>query len=91
MEVAEYCSSDLCQNGGTCVNEVDGYKCICPPKYYGLNCEADSVTEIVEYCRKDSCKNGGTCVNDEIGFICLCDNDHYGDFCDEKYQTEGKD
>ena len=33
------CSSVPCQNGGTCVDQVNGYKCTCSPGYTGSNCQ----------------------------------------------------
>ncbi|XP_035679036.1 IgGFc-binding protein-like [Branchiostoma floridae] len=35
------CTSDPCQNGATCVDEVDGYTCTCVPGYEGVHCERD--------------------------------------------------
>ncbi|XP_034945358.1 fat-like cadherin-related tumor suppressor homolog isoform X2 [Chelonus insularis] len=32
------CESNPCFHGGTCVNEVGSYKCICPPNTTGINC-----------------------------------------------------
>ncbi|KAH3813043.1 hypothetical protein DPMN_141492 [Dreissena polymorpha] len=29
-----------CENGGTCVNEIGGYKCLCPPGFTGPFCSA---------------------------------------------------
>lgn len=34
-----YNDGDLCTHNGACVNEVDGYTCICPPGYSGNYCE----------------------------------------------------
>ena len=33
------CASDPCQNGGTCEDLMNGYRCKCPPEYQGRNCE----------------------------------------------------
>ncbi|CAH1270695.1 ZAN [Branchiostoma lanceolatum] len=35
------CISDPCQNGATCIDEVNGYTCICAPGYEGVHCETD--------------------------------------------------
>ena len=33
------CASNPCQNGGTCVDEVNRYSCSCYKGYKGTNCE----------------------------------------------------
>ena len=39
--VRNYCQSlaTLCQNGGSCINQANGYSCSCPPSVYGQFCE----------------------------------------------------
>ncbi|KAJ6666417.1 hypothetical protein lerEdw1_000691 [Lerista edwardsae] len=34
-----YCTTNWCQNGGTCVNRWNTYTCECPLQYGGKNCE----------------------------------------------------
>ncbi|XP_009997755.1 PREDICTED: cadherin EGF LAG seven-pass G-type receptor 1 [Chaetura pelagica] len=34
-----YCETNWCQNGGTCVNKWNTYMCECPVRYGGKNCE----------------------------------------------------
>uniref|UniRef100_A0A4W5NLX5 Cadherin EGF LAG seven-pass G-type receptor 1a n=1 Tax=Hucho hucho TaxID=62062 RepID=A0A4W5NLX5_9TELE len=34
-----FCTKDLCQNGGVCVNKWNTYSCDCPLGYGGKNCE----------------------------------------------------
>ena len=33
------CADVVCQNGGTCVDECNGYSCTCVDGYDGDNCE----------------------------------------------------
>ncbi|KAM5253558.1 fibulin-7 isoform 4-T4 [Hipposideros larvatus] len=42
------CSSQLCQNGGTCVEGVNQYKCICPPGRTGSRCQQQAQTAAPE-------------------------------------------
>ncbi|XP_038309141.1 fibulin-7 isoform X2 [Canis lupus baileyi] len=39
------CSSEPCQNGGTCVEGVNEYKCICPPGRTGSRCQHQAQTD----------------------------------------------
>ena len=45
------CSSDPCENGATCQDEVNQYSCLCAGGYTGTHCE----TEIDE-CSSDPCE-----------------------------------
>jgi len=38
------CSSDPCENGGTCTDEVDGYICDCDCGYTGAECQTGNPT-----------------------------------------------
>uniref|UniRef100_A0A4W3JXS0 Fibulin-7-like protein n=1 Tax=Callorhinchus milii TaxID=7868 RepID=A0A4W3JXS0_CALMI len=33
------CSSNPCKNGGTCVDDINRYACLCPPGWVGYNCD----------------------------------------------------
>lgn len=35
------CPGHLCQNGGTCIDGVNNYRCRCPPNFTGSYCELD--------------------------------------------------
>uniref|UniRef100_A0A8C9RAA3 Neurocan core protein n=1 Tax=Scleropages formosus TaxID=113540 RepID=A0A8C9RAA3_SCLFO len=36
------CQSNPCQNGGTCIDEIDSFVCLCLPSYGGVTCEKDT-------------------------------------------------
>ena len=36
------CSSNPCQNGGTCTDGVDRFECLCVPEHTGYTCETSS-------------------------------------------------
>jgi Notch-like protein len=72
------CPGNLCQNGATCVDDINRYSCLCPPTYVGELCEQD-----VDECgqRPSVCQNGATCTNSIGGFSCICVNGWAGPDC----------
>ena len=32
------CHTSPCENGATCVEEIDGYRCLCTEQYLNINC-----------------------------------------------------
>ena len=75
-EVADKCLSDPCQNGGTCMSMLFGYRCVCDYPYQGLHCEIDT-----DVCVPNPCIHGGTCFYDnrvDRGFLCVCEDGFIG-------------
>uniref|UniRef100_A0A3Q3MXM2 Cubilin n=1 Tax=Mastacembelus armatus TaxID=205130 RepID=A0A3Q3MXM2_9TELE len=79
------CSSNPCQNGGTCLNLLNSYHCVCPNNWAGPNCATD-VDECQVYSGKpQGCQNGATCVNTQGSFTCNCVPEWSGTLCTERY------
>jgi len=64
-----------CFNNGTCVDQVGGYSCSCPPGFVGERCEGD-----VNECLSNPCDARGTqnCVQRVNAFHCECRAGHTG-------------
>ncbi|XP_030839896.1 tenascin-N-like isoform X2 [Strongylocentrotus purpuratus] len=56
------CTADLCQNGGTCLADVNRLTCACPVGFTGPVCEIDLS------CGGVSCGSSQVCVNEQ----CTC-------------------
>ncbi|XP_017269603.1 cubilin [Kryptolebias marmoratus] len=79
------CNSNPCQNGGTCLNLLNAYHCLCPTNWAGPNCATD-VNECQVYSGTlQSCQNGATCVNNPGSFTCTCSPEWSGTLCTERY------
>lgn len=52
----KYCTNQLCENNGTCVEEKHNYRCICPRGYLGRRCT-------ILPCDYQPCDEQYVCVN----------------------------
>ncbi|MEE6466793.1 hypothetical protein FKM82_007054 [Ascaphus truei] len=79
------CSSNPCQNSGTCLNLLDSFFCLCASKWQGPLC-ADDVNECQMYDGTAlGCHNGGVCVNTPGSYSCTCTPEWNGPHCTSKY------
>ncbi|XP_019640566.1 PREDICTED: multiple epidermal growth factor-like domains protein 6 [Branchiostoma belcheri] len=86
-QVRDYCVSNPCENGGTCVNHDDGYTCNCTTWHLGRHCEI-----LRDACNPNPCRNGGACqILQEEGSTaaenddehrCHCVTGYYGLYCE---------
>ncbi|KRZ80444.1 Fibropellin-1 [Trichinella papuae] len=72
----------VCLNNGKCVNEIGSYKCICPIRFDGRNCEFET-----DVCTPNPCQNNASCViKDQLKdeFECLCSDIFTGKTCETR-------
>ncbi|XP_050721222.1 fat-like cadherin-related tumor suppressor homolog [Eriocheir sinensis] len=82
LPLAGVCGSYPCQNAGTCIENEGSYKCNCPPRFTGAQCQVDTAP-----CSSSPCLNGGKCVVVGHTYKCQCPSKlsgkrcEYGVFC----------
>ena len=96
LDIGE-CSSDPCQNGGTCIDEISAFACICMGGYTGDVCETSKYLDKypfsayrdltwflldIDECASFPCKNNGTCIDRIDYFTCQCMAGYTGAQCE---------
>ena len=61
------CSSDPCNNGGSCIDVDNHFICNCPPGWYGAICDKEVIK-----CSSNPCSDNGECEDKENEFFCKC-------------------
>lgn len=57
------CASNPCAAGGTCVDQVDGFECVCPEQWVGATCQLGKGSRGPgRVCMAVRCACGGCCV-----------------------------
>lgn len=77
-------SRSSCFNGGTCVDSVDSFSCLCRPGYSGLHCQHEA-----DPCLSRPCLHGGVCTSVHPGFRCTCPEGFEGTQCQVGSVTRG--
>ncbi|XP_029439229.1 LOW QUALITY PROTEIN: coagulation factor XII [Rhinatrema bivittatum] len=51
IKVKDHCEKKACRNGGTCVNTLKNYECICETRYTGRNCHKEKCfdSQLLQY------------------------------------------
>uniref|UniRef100_A0A8V5H3B8 Neurogenic locus notch homolog protein 1 n=1 Tax=Melopsittacus undulatus TaxID=13146 RepID=A0A8V5H3B8_MELUD len=65
-----------CFNGGTCVDGINTFTCVCLPGFTGSYCEHD-----INECDSKPCLNGGTCQDSYGTYKCTCPQGYTGLNC----------
>ena len=68
---------DPCQNGGSCVDGVNTFSCLCLLGFTGDKCQTD-----MNECLSEPCKNGGTCSDYVNSYTCKCQAGFDGVHCE---------
>ena len=68
--------SSSCFNGGTCVDGINSFTCLCPPGFTGSYCQHD-----VNECDSRPCLHGGTCHDSYGAYKCTCPQGYTGLNC----------
>lgn len=69
-------TSSSCFNGGTCVDGINSFTCLCPPGFTGSYCQHD-----VNECDSRPCLHGGTCHDSYGTYTCTCPQGYTGLNC----------
>ena len=69
------CKSYPCGLNGVCLDEVDGFNCVCYPGWSGIGCEMK-----LDFCVSNPCLNSGDCLNGE----CICKFGFTGQRCESQ-------
>lgn len=93
------CASAPCQNGGTCVNQEDAFKCDCPQAWEGNVCQfgksvfwstQKQINWLIEFrvidadeCLTNPCINAVSCTNLVGDYHCKCRVGWMGKNCDQ--------
>lgn len=79
------CKINPCANGATCLDLVNGYKCICAAGFTSKDCSVN-----INECESSPCQNGGHCVDKINEFECVCKQNYFGNLCEHRVEHKSK-
>lgn len=65
-------------SGGSCIDELNGFRCVCPTGYLGNRCQVNR-----NECAVNPCLNGGVCIDKVDDFECRCRPGFVGTLCQD--------
>ena len=65
-------------NNGTCVDQINSYKCICKDGFEGVRCNIN-----IDDCAKQPCLNNASCIDGVKDYTCDCKSGWSGKVCSE--------
>ncbi|XP_070401978.1 sushi, nidogen and EGF-like domain-containing protein 1 isoform X2 [Nothobranchius furzeri] len=71
------CLSQPCLNGGSCLNKIGSYQCLCQDGFSGNRCQIDT-----NECLTEPCMNEGTCEDQPGSYLCHCPQGFTGQNCE---------
>ncbi|MEE6486147.1 hypothetical protein FKM82_014524 [Ascaphus truei] len=76
------CKYSDCENGGSCIDGINNYTCLCTAQYTGEYCE-----HLVDFCSVElnPCHLDSKCIATEEGPKCECAPGYIGDNCSLNY------
>ncbi|KRZ38457.1 Uncharacterized protein T4C_13788 [Trichinella pseudospiralis] len=97
-KIRHHCQNGTCQNDGLCVEQEDGFRCVCSDRYAGKFCEIESTafgkkstsSPLADDPESSSCGSSGKCFNggickvepDKGGSRCACPKGYGGKWCE---------
>uniref|UniRef100_A0A8C6L8Y8 Sushi, nidogen and EGF like domains 1 n=1 Tax=Nothobranchius furzeri TaxID=105023 RepID=A0A8C6L8Y8_NOTFU len=70
------CLSQPCLNGGSCLNKIGSYQCLCQDGFSGNRCQIEQ-----DGCESSPCLNGGVCRGHRQNYVCMCKDGFFGERC----------